>query len=221
MKKHIAIILGLSAAMISFPAAAQEMHPELAATLADLAAQESLPEQPRIAIPKNADENSQTEIVNEKLDGSQAPTIELQTSSVVEEGDKGTYVAKDSLYLPDPLHSEYTDWASKYGENIIADNLNKSLDIWRICGWDGGDAAAAAFNAWARTHEVGDEAVVNRTTIAWKPFGRISEERTGKFDRATKRIDFCEDISEQHPFMKEEMDRQVDALAKAHSLAHR
>lgn len=143
----------------------------------------------------------------------------LVTKAIVQDTD--AYISLDSQYLPDPQHADHVVWAGEKGEAIIADDLNKSLDIFRVCGWTGQERAAASFIAWSRTHTVPDEVAQGREQIAWQPMALDSFERTKPMEEQKGRSAFCGDALEHQQQIRADMYRQVDSLARAHAIAHK
>lgn len=125
-----------------------------------------------------------------------------------------------SHILPDPQDAQSRAWKSQLGENIIADNLNASLDLWQMCGWGGAEANAAAFVTWSRTHITGDHHDPDHIQPAYLAYGEISATKNHAMSRAVDRSAMCQARQSEIPALKAEMDRQTDALMRAHMHAH-
>jgi len=132
-----------------------------------------------------------------------------------------TYVSAETAYLPDPWRPGREPWPASSAENVIAEALNASLDVWRTCGWSGSEEPAAAFVAWSRTHLTADPKDPAHIQIAWKPYGRESFGRTEALTDPIERSRYCSDVRPERTQMRADMDRQMDALAKAHLSSHR
>lgn len=135
--------------------------------------------------------------------------------------DADTYVSPETAYLPDPARPGREPWVASNAENVIAEALNASLDTWRACGWSGYEEPAAAFVAWSRTHVTPDPKDPAHVQIAWKPYSRASFGRTESLTDPIERSRYCADVRPDRTQMRADMDRQMDALAKAHLASHR
>lgn len=124
-------------------------------------------------------------------------------------------------YLPDPERPGCVPLPASAAENIIAEKLNASLDIWRTCGWSGYEEPVAAFVAWSRTHVTPDPMDPTHVQVAWKPYARASFGRTEALTDPIARSRYCADLRPERTQMRADMDRQMDALAKAHLASHR
>lgn len=132
-----------------------------------------------------------------------------------------TYVSAETAYLPDPWRPGREPWVASTSENLIAEALNASLDTWRSCGWGGYEEPSAAFVAWSRTHVTPDPKDPAHIQIAWKPYSRASFERTESLTDPIERSRYCTEVRPDRTQMRADMDRQMDALAKAHLSSHR
>lgn len=142
----------------------------------------------------------------------------VATKTIVE---AETYVSPETAYLPDPWRPGRTPWVASNAEDVIASALNASLDVWRTCGWSGSEEPSAAFVAWSRTHVTTDSKDPTHVQIAWKPYGRASFDRTEALTDPIERSRYCADVRPNRTQMRADMDRQMDALAKAHMGSHR
>jgi hypothetical protein len=147
-----------------------------------------------------------------------ASVVKTVTKSLVE---SETYVAPDTMYLPDPIHSDAKSWIATDEENRVASELNASLDEWRTCGWSGYEQPAAAFVAWSRTHLERDPADPDTLTIAWKPMAYESVTRTEDLSDPRDRSVHCAEIRPDRAAMRVKMDSQMNALARLHATSHR
>lgn len=133
--------------------------------------------------------------------------------------DRPTYVA-DGDYIPDPQRPDVPLLHATATEDEIAHRLNRSLDTWRACGWDGQEHDAAIFVQWSRTHLEADPSDPHRSTIAWRPFGETSALHLARTSEPEDRAVTCGGLAGHREELRIEMNHQADELRRAHMTAH-
>lgn len=130
-----------------------------------------------------------------------------------------TYVSAQESSLPDPQRSDHLFSAMDEAERLVADDLNKSLDLWTACHWEGGERDAAIFATWSRTHLTGDRIDPKMIQVAWQPYGHISAIRSQAHQNANVRSAMCASMEPDRTLLMEKMDRQAAALVRIHQAA--
>lgn len=129
------------------------------------------------------------------------------------------YYAPDSGHLPDPWRTTAV-WSVNADEKAVADDLLKTIDLFRVCGWTNSEHAAAVFITWSRTHSMEDRMRVGTTQTAESAYTRISAYRQRDMAYPPHREEFCRNANAEYPDLKARLDSQTEALTRAHAIVH-
>ena len=106
-------------------------------------------------------------------------------------------------------------------EEAAASALNKSLDLWRICGWQNQEADAAVFVAWTRSHVMKDPLDPENKIVAWRPYGYASAERIDQNNDPKDRAATCNATADKRTELRRQMDHEAMMLLEAERNARR